>query len=118
MTAIIAAAATKTAGQIAHEQRNAAAKATAQAARAERIAGHEQRNAASHDAAVTRKVDRFLAHVERQNQASIDAAAARAARDAEVEEALLIDATMAFAQAIEGRYGITANDNAAIAKAA
>lgn len=117
MTAI-AAAATKTAKQIAHEQRNAAAKATAQAARQARIADHQARNAASHDAAVTRKVDRFLAHVERQNQASIDAAAARAAREAATEEALLIDATIAFAQEIESRYGITANDNAAIAKAA
>lgn len=118
MTAIIAAAATKTAGQIAHEQRNAERRAIKQAATARRIAAHEQRNATSHDAAAARKVERFLAHVERQNQSSIDAAAARAIRDAETEQALLDDAIRAVAEEIERRYGISANDNAAIAKAA
>lgn len=79
---------------------------------------HEQRNAAAKASAIQAKIDRYLAHVERQNQKAIAAAAARSARRNMDETAALADATRAYADAVEARFGIASNDNAAIAKAA
>jgi len=79
---------------------------------------HEARNLQAKTDAAQAKVARFLAHVERNNQASVDAAARRSAREAAEESAALASATLAYAEAIEAHYGIAANDNAAIAKAA
>lgn len=93
---MIDAIATKSAAQIAHEARNAQAKATAAQA----------------------KIDRFLAHVERNNQSSVNAAARRADDEARAEAAALASATRAYAEEIEARFGIAANDNFRVAKAA
>lgn len=88
------------------------------AAKSAKQIAHEQRNAERKADKAQRRVDKFLAHVERQNQSAVEAAARRAARAAQKEEAALADATLAYAAEIEARYGIAANDNASIAKAA
>jgi hypothetical protein len=90
----------KTAKQIAHEQRNAARKAEAAAAKAARMEAHFERNAELSIAAAVRRTERTAAHAERN------------------ERAALASATDAFAQAIEQRYGIVANDNVKVAAAA
>jgi len=86
----------KTAKQIAHEQRNAARKAEAEAAKAARMEAHFQRNV----------------------ELSAAAAVRRAERTATNEEVALASATDAYAEAIEQRYGISANDNNALPVAA
>ena len=86
------------------------------------LAAHAAHNAAARATSTSTRIERFLAHVERNNQASIDAAQRRAARirahAARNEEAALAAATLAYAEAVEARCGIAANDNAAIARAA
>lgn len=86
----------KTAKQIAHEQRNAARKAEAAAAKAARMEAHSQHNL----------------------DLATQAAVRREARSAANEETALASATDAYAQAIEQRYGIIANDNTALSAAA
>lgn len=86
------------------------------------LSAHVARNAAARAASIDARIERFLAHVERNNQASIEAAQRRAdrirAHAARNEEAALVAATLAYAEAVEARCGIGANDNAAIARAA
>ncbi len=90
----------KSPAQIAHEQRNAERKAQAAQAKAMRIDAHRRRNFAVSVDAFQRRDQRIADHQARN------------------EAAALAAATLAFAEAVEDRYGIVANDNASIAKAA
>lgn len=97
--------ATKTAKQIAHEQRNADRKLIAERQKAARIDAHRRRNFAVSVEACARRDQRIADH------------------DARNEAAALAAATRAFAEAVEATCGIPAdlsfaNDNAALARAA
>lgn len=98
--------ATKSPAQIAHEQRNADAKAAAATAKAVRVLAHRTRNFAVSVDALQRRDQRMADH------------------EARNEAAALAAATRAFAEAIEASHGIPAdlsapaNDNVALAKAA
>lgn len=104
----------KSAAQIAHEQRNADRKAEAAQRKVDRFLAHIDHNNAAAAGKVERRQARIQAHGLRNERTRI---AAAQARDADEEQALA-SATRAFAEAIEDRYGIIANDNASIAKAA
>ena len=109
---------TKSAAQIAHEQRNADRKAEAQQRKVDRFLGHVERNNDAATAKVERRTARVQAHGLRNDRSRRAAIQARAEASSQDEAVLLKSATRAFAEAIEGRFGIIANDNAAIAKAA
>lgn len=117
---------TKTAAQIAHEQRNADAKAAAAQAKAARVLAHRTRNFNASVDGVQRRDQRMIDGIERNIQRNADisiAAASRradriAAHEARNEAAALASATLAFAQEVEARFGIVANDNAALSQAA
>ena len=108
----------KSAAQIAHEQRNADRKVAAAQAKVERYLGHVERNNDAATAKVERRAARVQAHGLRNERTRFAAIQARAEANSQDETVALASATRAFAEAIEGRYGIIANDNAAIAKAA
>lgn len=105
---------TKTAKQIAHEARNAAAKQEAAQRKVDRFLAHVERNNDAATAKVERRQSRVQAHGLRNERSRVAAAQARNAD----EDQALASATRAFAEMIERRHGIIANDNASIAKAA
>lgn len=108
---------TLTPAQVAHNLRNETARKEAAARKAARIAANQQHNLDLAAEAAARKAARIEGHAAR-NAAAAAAKIARQAAEAEANEASsLIDATAAFASAVEDRYGIIANDNAALRKA-
>lgn len=117
---------TKTPAQTAHEARNAASKAAADQRRSERRLDHVARNedvaaCAAQTRAIVAELKAFD-HLRLQDEtaaAAIQRKAARvAAHQTRNEQAALASATLAFAEEVEARFGIIANDNAAIAQAA
>lgn len=98
--------ATKSAAQIAHEQRNAERKAQAAQAKDARIDAHRRRNFRVSVEALQRRDQRVADHEARNEAAALEAA------------------TRAFAEAIEATHGIPAelsapaNDNTALARVA
>lgn len=85
-------------------------------------AAHIERNINSNWQAAMRRRNRVLAHLER-NEAAKQAAQERKAKriadhQARNEAATVEASTQAYALEIERRYGIVANDNYALARAA